>query len=121
MKTGAYPMKVRLKLFFKWGITFHKEYSVEEKGNRKVAYAEKQEIMDGIIQKYHPDWITCEDNLPNALPAGGQNRTLAGRGERHRTGGKANGGILRTAPRDGFGKSAGREVEEEMEDTDGRW
>lgn len=45
-------MKVRLKLFFKWGITFHEEYSVEEKGNRKVAYAEKQEIMDGIIQKF---------------------------------------------------------------------
>ena len=53
MKTGAYPMKVRLKLFFKWRITFHEKYSVEERGNRKVAYAEKQEIMDGIIQKYH--------------------------------------------------------------------
>lgn len=61
MKTGAYPMKVRLKLFFKWGIQFHEEYAVEENGNCKVAYAEKQEIMDGIIQKYHADWMACEE------------------------------------------------------------
>lgn len=121
MKTGAYPMKVRLKLFFKWGITFHEEYSVEEKGNRKVAYAEKQEIMDGIIQKYHPDWMSCGDIPPNALPSGGLNRTPAGRGERHRPSEKSKGGMLRTAPRNGSGKPAGGEVEEDMEDTEGRW
>ncbi len=121
MKTGACPMKVRLKVFFKWGITFHEEYSVEEKGNRKVAYAEKQEIMDGIIQKYHPDWMSCGDIPPNALPAGGQNRTPAGRGERHRPSEKSKGGMLRTAPRNGSRKPAGGEVEEEMEDTEAGW
>lgn len=120
MKTGAYPMKVRLKLYFKWGITFDEEYSVEEKGNRGVAYAEKQEIMDGIIQKYHPDWMACGDIQANALPAGGQNRTAAGRGERHRAG-KTNSGMLWTAPRNGSVKPAGGEVGEEMENTDGRW
>ena len=36
-------------------------------------------IMDGIIQKYHPDWMACGDIPPNALPVGGQNRTPAGR------------------------------------------
>ena len=47
MKTCFYPMKVKLKLFFKWGIQFEEEYVVEEKGNRKVAYAEKQETWTG--------------------------------------------------------------------------
>lgn len=99
MKTGVYPMKVRLKLFFKWGIKFHEEYAVEENGNRKVAYAEKQEIMDGIIQKYHPDWMTCEDIPSSAMPAGGQRMTMGERREHQRTAGRKGGG-LRTAPRD---------------------
>lgn len=38
MKTGFYPMKVKLKLFFKWGIQFEEEYAVAEHGNRRVAY-----------------------------------------------------------------------------------
>lgn len=52
-------------------------------------------IMDGIIQKYHPDWMACGDIPPNALPVGGQNRTPADRGERHRQAGKSKGGMLR--------------------------
>lgn len=99
MKTGVYPMKVRLKLFFKWGIKFHEEYAVEENGNRKVAYAEKQEIMDGIIQKYHPDWMSCGDIPSNAMPTGGQGMTMGERREHQRTAGRKGGG-LRTAPRD---------------------
>ena len=53
MKTGFYPMKVKLKLFFKWGITFKDEYKVQENGNRKVYYAEKQELIEEIMKKYH--------------------------------------------------------------------
>lgn len=60
-KFCSYPMKVKLKLFFNWGIHFDKEYIVRENGNRKVAYAEKQEILNGIIQKYHADWL---DGIP---------------------------------------------------------
>lgn len=30
-------------------------YTVADNGSRAVQYAEKKEIMDGIIQKYHPD------------------------------------------------------------------
>lgn len=56
MKTGYHPMKVKLRLFNKWGIEFEKEkYSVQEKANRSVAYASKNEIEDGILRKYRPD------------------------------------------------------------------
>lgn len=61
-------MKVRLKLFFKWGIKSHEEYAVEENGNRKVAYVEKQEIMDGIIQKYLSDRANKEGECWSAVP-----------------------------------------------------
>lgn len=59
MKTGVHPMRVKLKLFFKWGIQFDEDnpYAVVDHGGREVQYAEKKEIMDGIIKKYHPDWI----------------------------------------------------------------
>lgn len=46
MKTGAYPMKVRLKLFFDWGISFGEPYTVKENANRKVEYAEKKELIE---------------------------------------------------------------------------
>lgn len=36
MKTGFYPMKVKLKLFFKWGIEFEEKYEVAENGNREI-------------------------------------------------------------------------------------
>ena len=55
MKTGAYPMKVRLKLFFDWGISFGEPYAVKENANRKVKYAEKKELIEKIVEKYCPD------------------------------------------------------------------
>ena len=59
MKTGVHPMRVKLKLFFEWGIEFDEDnpYAVPDHGGREVQYAEKKEIMDGIVKKYHPDWI----------------------------------------------------------------
>ena len=42
MKTGAHPMKVKLKLFFQWGISFGAPYTVPDKGNRPVAYVRGQ-------------------------------------------------------------------------------
>ena len=75
MKTGFYPMKVKLKLFFKWGIQFEEEYAVAEHGNRRVAYAEKQEIIDGIRNKYQPEWLDEIELPPNAYPMGGQQQT----------------------------------------------
>lgn len=63
-------MKVKLKLFFKWGIEFEDKYEVSEHGNRKVAYAEKGEIIDGIRNKFQPEWLDEVDLLPSALPMG---------------------------------------------------
>lgn len=62
MKTGVHPMRVHLKLFFKWGIEFDENnpYIVPENGNRVVEYADKQEIQNGIMQKYHPESIFDE-------------------------------------------------------------
>ena len=63
MKTGVHPMRVHLKLFFKWGIEFDKNhpYTVAENGNRKVQYANKAELMDGIVKKYHPEALLESD------------------------------------------------------------
>lgn len=60
MKTGAHPMRVKLKLFYKWGIKFNENepYTVADNGNREVEYANKGEIIDGIVEKYHADWVT---------------------------------------------------------------
>lgn len=50
MKTGFHPMQVKLKLFFKWGIVFPKEfYTVADKGNRKVSYANKENLEMKIV------------------------------------------------------------------------
>ena len=52
MKTGAYPMKVMLKLFFQWGISFGEPYTVPDKGNRPVAYAGKNTLVKAIREKF---------------------------------------------------------------------
>ena len=63
MKTGFYPMKVRLKLFFEWGIKFEEPYTVSENGNRPVRYANKKEIIDSILENY-PIEIESEPHPP---------------------------------------------------------
>lgn len=63
MKTGAHPMKVRLKLFFNWGITFDEDnpYTVEENANREVKYAEQKDLHDAVIRVYHPELLVQEE------------------------------------------------------------
>lgn len=60
LKTGFHPMKVVLKLFFKWGIKFGEPYVVPDKGNRKVSYANKEELTREILRKYPPTYIPEE-------------------------------------------------------------
>lgn len=55
MKTGFYPMKVKLKLFFMWDIRFEEKYQVAENSNRKVEYANRAEIINSIIETYHSE------------------------------------------------------------------
>lgn len=50
-KTGCCPMRTTLKLFLKWGIVFEKSFDVEEKATRKVAYADRFELEQEIIQQ----------------------------------------------------------------------
>ena len=57
MKTGFYPMKVKLKLFFKWGIKFEEKYEVMENCNREVHYANRSELFNNIIQTYCPHYL----------------------------------------------------------------
>lgn len=54
-KTGFYPIKVKLKLFFKWGIEFEKEpYVVPLRDNSTVRYANKLQLVKAIKEKYPP-------------------------------------------------------------------
>ncbi len=52
MKTGCYPMKTRLKLFFKWGIKFEEAYAIEEQSERKVLYADRADLEAVILKKF---------------------------------------------------------------------
>ena len=63
MKTGAHPMKVRLKLFFNWGISFDEDnpYTVEENANREVKYAEQKDLHDAVMRVYHPEMLAPEE------------------------------------------------------------
>lgn len=72
MKTGVHPMRVKLKLFFKWAIEFDEKnpYVVPEHGNRQVAYAERKDLMDALVKKYNPDWLE-EVTVVADPPAGG--------------------------------------------------
>lgn len=75
MKTGAHPMKVRLKLFFDWGISFGEPYTVKENANRKVEYAEKKELIEKIVEKYCPDLKDeTEEKLKTRGGIGGQSQ-----------------------------------------------
>ena len=48
MKTGTHPMRTRLRLFTEWGIGFEEPYTVPEKSNRSVAYANRDELIQSI-------------------------------------------------------------------------
>lgn len=75
MKTGAHPMKVRLKLFFDWGISFGEPYAVKENANRKVEYAEKKELIEKIVEKYCPDLKDeTEEKVKSRGGIGGQSQ-----------------------------------------------
>lgn len=54
MKTGAHPMRTRLRLFLDWGITFGEAYQTPEYGQRKVYYADRKELEKAILAKFPP-------------------------------------------------------------------
>ena len=48
MKTGTHPMRTKLQLYFKWGISFEEPYQVPERTQREVYYAGKEELLMNI-------------------------------------------------------------------------
>ena len=48
MKTGTHPMRTKLQLYFKWGISFGEPYQVPERAQREVYYAGKEELLMNI-------------------------------------------------------------------------
>lgn len=72
MKTGFYPMKVQLKLFFKWGIEFLDPYIMPERAGRIVRYASKDELANEISMRYLPlpeEAANAPENMSdNAIP-----------------------------------------------------
>ena len=102
MKTGVHPMRVHLKLFFKWGIEFDDKhpYAVPDQGNREVKYADKKEIQDGILEKYPPQWT--EEAKPQTDTDGGQAQQDSPKHEPQKTpphGSRRNGSPpIRTSP-----------------------
>ena len=48
MKTGTHPMQTRLRLFLEWGISFGKPYILPERAARKVAYADRNSLINSI-------------------------------------------------------------------------
>lgn len=48
MKTGARPMRTQLRLFLDWGIRFEEPYLLEERFQRTVSYAGRQELEQAI-------------------------------------------------------------------------
>ena len=47
-------MQTKLRLFLDWGITFDEPYQIEERVNRKIAYADRDELIRSILKKYPP-------------------------------------------------------------------
>lgn len=59
-------MRTTLKLFLKWGIVFEKPYEVEERSARKVAYADRFELEQEILQRgcaYEDDFDEVSEPL----------------------------------------------------------
>ena len=52
-KTGANPMKSKLKLFFEWGIKFEEEFYMEENKNIEIKYASKEKLVKLVEEKYN--------------------------------------------------------------------
>ncbi len=68
MKTGSNPMISKLKLYYKWGISFANKYEVKDKGNGQVVYSDKNELLRSILKQYPRSKMdTNEENTENCL------------------------------------------------------
>lgn len=105
-KTLITHSKKKLKLFFKWGIAFDENhpYEISDQGNRKVEYAAKKDIMDGIVKKYRPELLEPPAPQEENGASGGLEQQMTEKNEpisaRQQDKEKRRGGAaLQTAPR----------------------
>lgn len=87
MKTGTHPMKTRLRLFLDWGISFEEPYAVAERAQRKVKYANREELEANIVAQHHkkaPDATPSESGVSGTI--GGMQHTPASDKRVKRTG-----------------------------------
>ena len=54
-KTGFNPIKVKLKLFFKWEIEFEKTFILPLRNNKDIFYVSKEALMSTVYYKYTKD------------------------------------------------------------------
>ena len=55
MKTGVHPMQTKLRLFLDWGITFGEPYTTPEHATRKVAYANRADLLQSVAKAFSKD------------------------------------------------------------------
>lgn len=70
MKTGARPMRTRLRLFLDWGIAFGEPFAMPERASRRVEYAGRDELENAIIRKHYAadiDGAEVDGNLRSML------------------------------------------------------
>ena len=64
-KTGFNPIKVKLKLFFKWGIQFEdKPFVVPLRDNQNIKYANKDDLMTAAHEKYQKPAAKDDEEIP---------------------------------------------------------
>ena len=69
MKTGAHPFISKLKLFFKWGISFpENSYTIADKGARRVHYISRETLIKNITARYPQ---AKKPRVPAASPPSG--------------------------------------------------
>ena len=69
-KTGFHPIRVRLKLFFEWGIRFEDNpFVVPLRGSQDIHYANKDDIIRTVFEQYSHGKMSEEDDIPpNSIP-----------------------------------------------------
>ena len=69
MKTGTHPFISKLKLFFKWGISFpENSYTIADKGARRVHYISRETLIKNITARYPQE---KKPRVPTASPPSG--------------------------------------------------
>ena len=70
MKTGTHPFISKLKLFFKWGISFpENSYTITDKGARRVHYISRETLIKSITARYPQE---KKPRVPAASPPSGE-------------------------------------------------